>query len=535
MPKYIVTAPDGSKYEVNAPDDASEQDVMAYVQQNYQQAAKPQEQPQFNPTEGMSNTDLLLAGTGAGLTSMARGAGQRIRDVLPQEWADKAGLPTTKDVEEARRLEKPLMDTALGKVGSFIGEAAPGMLIPGGGLFKTALAGATLGGLQQTGEGESVLKNAAIGAGGGAAGHLALSGAGRLLKPVRSKLSDVEAGLAQKAQQAGIDLDAAQLSGSKPLRWINSALDDLPLSSGAQQAKKEAQRGQFNKAVAKTFGSDAGLLDEAAMADAKARIGGGIGDIAARNKFNLDNDTFNKIVQNQFDAQRFETADVKGIVNNYIDDFLNKVEPNGTVSGEAYRKLDSALGARMRGTTNGDLRHAIGNLRDTLREGMDKSISRADASEWSKLRGQYRNMKLVEPLAAKSVDGHISPNALLNAANRGNKNAAYSTNDLKDLGKIGKAFLSEPPQSGTGPRNYYQEALTNPLSIGGAGFLAGGPLGALTGLLGPITAQKLISSKAGKKYLTEGILKSVQGLEDPAKRYLAAPVGAGLLINLNQQ
>jgi hypothetical protein len=39
MPKYRITAPDGKTYEVNAPDGASQDDVLAYVKQNYQQAA----------------------------------------------------------------------------------------------------------------------------------------------------------------------------------------------------------------------------------------------------------------------------------------------------------------------------------------------------------------------------------------------------------------------------------------------------------------------------------------------------------------
>ncbi|MES2295363.1 MAG: hypothetical protein V4527_18855, partial [Pseudomonadota bacterium] len=39
MPKYRVTGPDGQTYEVNAPDGASEADVMAYVQSNHAKAS----------------------------------------------------------------------------------------------------------------------------------------------------------------------------------------------------------------------------------------------------------------------------------------------------------------------------------------------------------------------------------------------------------------------------------------------------------------------------------------------------------------
>jgi hypothetical protein len=41
MPKYRITGPDGQSYEVNAPDGASEQDVLAYAQRTFKMAAAP--------------------------------------------------------------------------------------------------------------------------------------------------------------------------------------------------------------------------------------------------------------------------------------------------------------------------------------------------------------------------------------------------------------------------------------------------------------------------------------------------------------
>jgi len=59
MAKFRVTGPDGSTYEVNAPDGASEQDVMSYVQQ--QHTAQPA-QPDFaTQAASMDPTDLSVA------------------------------------------------------------------------------------------------------------------------------------------------------------------------------------------------------------------------------------------------------------------------------------------------------------------------------------------------------------------------------------------------------------------------------------------------------------------------------------------
>ena len=47
MPTYVVTSPDGQRYEVNAPEGASEAEVMAYAQQNYRGAAPAQAGSRF--------------------------------------------------------------------------------------------------------------------------------------------------------------------------------------------------------------------------------------------------------------------------------------------------------------------------------------------------------------------------------------------------------------------------------------------------------------------------------------------------------
>ena len=45
MPKYRITGPDGQTYDVNAPDGASEQDVLAYAQRSFKMAGTPKASP----------------------------------------------------------------------------------------------------------------------------------------------------------------------------------------------------------------------------------------------------------------------------------------------------------------------------------------------------------------------------------------------------------------------------------------------------------------------------------------------------------
>jgi hypothetical protein len=42
MARYEITSPDGRKFEVNAPDDATQDQVMAYAQQQFSKTQQPE-------------------------------------------------------------------------------------------------------------------------------------------------------------------------------------------------------------------------------------------------------------------------------------------------------------------------------------------------------------------------------------------------------------------------------------------------------------------------------------------------------------
>jgi hypothetical protein len=124
--------------------------------------AKIQNQKIPSPTEGMSNTELALAGIGKGFVDVGRGIGQRL------------GMVSKEDVARARELDKPLMETTSGTVGNVIGNVAsflPAAFVPGA---NTVVGGAAIGGLTglltPTVKDESVISNIGTGATLGAVG-----------------------------------------------------------------------------------------------------------------------------------------------------------------------------------------------------------------------------------------------------------------------------------------------------------------------------------------------------------------------------
>lgn len=91
-----------------------------------EKSVKKQAAPQsaYDPTEGMSTTEKVLAGVGKAIVDTGRGLGQLV------------GAVSREEVEEARKLDAPLMKTGAGMAGNIAGNV--GMVLLPGGVLKGA-------------------------------------------------------------------------------------------------------------------------------------------------------------------------------------------------------------------------------------------------------------------------------------------------------------------------------------------------------------------------------------------------------------
>ncbi len=125
-----------------------------------------------------SNGENFAAGIGQGAMALVRGAGQIVRKLGPQYAysADRLGLPGDQaTIDEAKRLDAPLLDTKAGLAGSITGQVLPTMLaapVMGSGVVAGGVSGAALGAMQPVATGESRMTNAAIGGAAGLAAPL---------------------------------------------------------------------------------------------------------------------------------------------------------------------------------------------------------------------------------------------------------------------------------------------------------------------------------------------------------------------------
>lgn len=168
MAQFRIRSPDGKEFIVNAPEGATQDQVLEFAKTQWDKTPQAGAQ-QFDPTEGMSETQKFLAGVGKAFTDVGRGAGQAV------------GLVSREDVEEARRRDAPLMRTGAGQVGNIVGNiaaTAPTALIPGAATLRGAAAiGAGTGFLAPSVSTSETLGNIAM---GGAAAPAAML-AGRAL------------------------------------------------------------------------------------------------------------------------------------------------------------------------------------------------------------------------------------------------------------------------------------------------------------------------------------------------------------------
>lgn len=373
--------------------------------------------------------------------------------------------------------------------GQFItGQTAGGL---GARIASRGVAGAAAGGFGgaiNTGlTGGDVPTNALQGAmiGGGLGGALPVAGAAArgTLNRLTGATTPEAAALARTAQETyGIPVRAGQLSDSPPVRFLDSTLSRTPGMGygGANRAQQVA----VNQAVAQTFGETADRITPSVMQAAKTRLGRTFDRVAQGSWVRADNQFAGDLGQIFTDAGSVLTpAEITPLRNLVRDGILPQFGTLGEIEGNQYQAL-TRKGApldRLMNNGNPNVKFYAGQIREALDGALERSAPPDLVGELRQARSQYKAMKTIEDLAAKSTTGDISPAALMQAVQRsyGNSVAYQGGGALGDIARIGQRFLKEPPSSGTAERLAAKDTLGN---LAKAGQMAGGVAGAAMGL-----------------------------------------------------
>lgn len=481
-----------------------------------------------DPTEGMNGMEKFRAGAGKAFYDIGRGVKQITGN------ADQA------EIDQAKALDAPLMNTGAGIGGNILGNAAilaPTMFIPGANTYTgAALIGGAAGALQPTATGESRTINTGLGAASGVAGQAIGNAVGRMVSPVTSRLGPEEAQLARAATKEGIPLSAGERMGSRPLQVMESVMENLPLTSGPQLAQRDAQQRAFTAAVLKRGGMTGDVADAATLLARKQALGNEMGAIAKRGGIDFSQGLNTQLDDIAANAARHlppsKAADVAGVVANIKNQAAHQSALTGRMTGDTYQGWREPLRGLASNTESGSYYQQIRNALDTA---FRNQIPASEAEAFKGASRQYANTKtIIDAMGgpgAMPAKGQIPPAQLSRAltAAMGREGKALGRGDLNELNRIGQVFVKDQiPNSGTPQRQFLTKLMTGNLTgaFPGAalGYYEGGPEGAVTGgligagatLAGPRMAQVLMNSPAGQAWL---------------KNELMSPAGRQLLTN----
>jgi hypothetical protein len=413
--------------------------------------------------------------------------------------------------EQESRAQAMQAIEAASPISTAIGGALPAMAIPIGGVGvgaaslagRAALAGAAPEALSYGTVGERAA-NAALGGAGGAIGAGAGLALGKGIQAIGRPFGNVNPQRIEAAkvlESYGVPVRADQATGSRNLQLINSALDNLPFTSGSQQRFRQDQGLALNAAANKMAGINGNVADEAARVAARDSIGRGYTEVAGRNAINED--ALRRLLT---EGQNIYAKENAPLIKYFQNKIIENVD-NGKLKGDIYKRIDSEMGRNMgRGTPD------VRDMRTALRKAMEDSIRPEDAGAWKALDKQYASLGAI----SKSADdlGNISP-AKLYTATRDKSIVRAGRDEIGELATAAKILPEMTGNPGTAQRAMWQNILTGaavPGLFGGGGYYLGDGNTALgagglaaAGLFAPKLTQKAINSKLTRRVAERGI------------------------------
>jgi hypothetical protein len=314
-----------------------------------------------------------------------------------------------------------------------------------------------------------------------------------------------------------------QLSNSRFVKHYSNLTDALPFSGAESRAAE--QRAAFNNAIGRESGipNAHGAITPDALDDAKDLVGNSIGAVASSHNAVPTQTNLRGMMDVVDDARKNATPENIKAVEDKVKQLLTHVDPNtGTIPGDAWRQANTALQRQIRSEKDGDLKHYMGGLQDHFMDMMEQGIPHGTFDAWQGLRGQYRNLKSIEPLVEKGGNEGISPALLRQRLITAQNNRGR----LSDLADIGKENLQErTPNSGTG-----QKAMIGSMVGLGGGAHAFGVEPQTAAFIGAnILGNRGLNSKLAARYYMSRLPAGLSKYVDPTLDTLGpgAAVGAG--------
>lgn len=247
MAQFRITAPDGTVYNVTAPDGATEQDALEHLQSQLGQGAPA---PDNRPTSQIQGAAEGVGNFISNAAEMVSGAGNAIG--LPMDRIFNAVTGGHSLEETTQRLRNPQVTPQPSRGGTG-GRIAADIAMSLPAVIAGPFSGGAAAGALTTPEGGNKGMNAAI-------GGVASKGLDLALRPIAQAIAPVLAPAVQRLREAGTQLTPGQLTGQgglvgRAFKGLEDAASSIPfvgtsIRDAQNRSLETAGRGAINRSLA---------------------------------------------------------------------------------------------------------------------------------------------------------------------------------------------------------------------------------------------------------------------------------------------
>lgn len=452
MAKFKITGPDGATYEITAPDDASEQDVLAYAQQQF--AAPKQSGASGKWGAGASGQLEQPSGFKRGFVddtinaAKQLGSETEIANLIAPEWSRRVRGETQADEDayQAARGKDAGIDWSrlAGQVAnpvnlaiSAITKTPPGMSLAGR-TVASAAGGAAMGATAPVYGEASRGEQAAL---GGAGGALAAPIAGAVSRVMKPKVSPELALL----RSEGITPTIGQSFGPIVKRQEDLAMS-LPIVGDAIAMTRRNQLDQlnvaaFNRALNPIGEKSSGKVGFGGMAEVHHKLNNAYNQLLPNLSFKPDAQFVNNVASLRSGVGQLDIADQR-LYDKIIQRTMGQATPQGNMSGTTFKSVESELGKEITRLAKDNsygkqkVMEALQQYRDELRQGLERANPR-HADKLKAINEGWANYAILRRAAsgpAAAQTGGFTPSQLMQGVQESAKRSEQA---------VGRAKLSE--------------------------------------------------------------------------------------------
>jgi hypothetical protein len=509
MALHKVQTPDGQVITVNAPDGATEQEVIAYAQQNYK---PPKPEPNTGLEEAAKETGVgqaLLVSAGRSADKVVQGVRQLWNEGL-SKFGDKEAVAKLDEIKqqeaEKDRAYKPLSEERPYATG--IGGVAPFLTIGGRASIPAQMGMAAAIGGMKYGSPTDRVKEAMLEAAGTGVGAAAGKMLGKVINPVNpAVINDTRKAAMDAMIERGYQPRLSQVTGSPTAEAVERLAANTPGGRGVMRAQESANEVVFNKTAAKSIGQDATELSDEVLANARRELGQVFQDIKnlPGKTIEIDSNVGNKATDILREQAKLLPGQRDAGVIKLAQEAQRLSGLKAKIDGEAYQLQRSALSDAVEaneGMISRQYKQLLTALDDSAEASLQGSGNAKLAEQLREVRPKYANLMTLEK---KKVvrGGDVNPQKMADKPAR---------NELADVANFGDAFAALPKpfpmQSATDtitnalltPASYLGAlATTNPLLTGYARHVGGTKAAQVTGEVANRSLRSVIDAAMQKR------------------------------------